>query len=415
MTRRAFLRKYLVKFTVALILVGFIVYTVYHALGSSAASLMTTPTRSVTDTQILGGEAYLFRGEEVLHTNGQGVVNDLVESGSKVGRDTTLCEIWSGAANADAALVQREIDRLNRSISVLQNSLITVGEPLSNALLYKNEANARFMELKQAIEAGNYDGIAALEDEMLAYFCRYATLEGSDKTVLAALDALRAQKQALLVGNRTDVVNAQSSGYFYNRSYVDGGETIFTPEALEGLTVEGLDALREQFKQRGEVGFSAGKMVYRYDWHIAVDCTASQASLMTVGESYRVVFPENDGFAMTLICEKLLEAEGRSVAVLRATETPADFAYLRAQRVEIEVGRCDGYYIPEQAMQNLNGIDGVYIFENSTVYFRRVEILYWGNGYCVVAEQGDRGDDYLALNDMIVTSGKNLYDGRVFK
>ena len=38
-----------------------------------------------------------------------------------------------------------------------------------------------------------------------------------------------------------------------------------------------------------------------------------------------------------------------------------------------------------------------------------------GDGYYIVAEQGDRGDDYLALNDIIVTSGENLYHGKVYQ
>ena len=86
MSRRDFLRKYFVKFAVALTLIGVIVYTFYHVVGSSAGSLITTPAHEVKDVQILGGEAYLFRSEAVLQTNGQGLLNELVESGSKVGR-----------------------------------------------------------------------------------------------------------------------------------------------------------------------------------------------------------------------------------------------------------------------------------------------------------------------------------------
>jgi hypothetical protein len=80
MTRRAFLRKYFPKFTAALALVGLIVYTLYHALGSSAGSLLTTPARRVTDTDTLSGEAVLFRAESVIALPAAGLVNDLVAS-----------------------------------------------------------------------------------------------------------------------------------------------------------------------------------------------------------------------------------------------------------------------------------------------------------------------------------------------
>ena len=66
MKRREFFKRWIAKFLVALTLVGLIVYTVFHALGGSSGSLMTTPARRVTDRQILGGEAYLFRDEVFL-------------------------------------------------------------------------------------------------------------------------------------------------------------------------------------------------------------------------------------------------------------------------------------------------------------------------------------------------------------
>ena len=119
---------------------------------------------------------------------------------------------------------------------------------------------------------------------------------------------------------------------------------------------------------------------------------------------------------MNLVCMRIVSgADGRSIAILQANETPTGFSYLREQHVEIEVDFCKGYYVPEQALTEQNGEIGVFIFENSTVYFRRIEILYRGDGYVIAAEQGERGDSYLALNDIIVTSGKNMYDGRVYQ
>ena len=46
MKRREFLRLYLKKFMIALVLVGVIVYTLYHAMGKSSASLLTKSAES---------------------------------------------------------------------------------------------------------------------------------------------------------------------------------------------------------------------------------------------------------------------------------------------------------------------------------------------------------------------------------
>ena len=71
--------------------------------------------------------------------------------------------------------------------------------------------------------------------------------------------------------------------------------------------------------------------------------------------------------------------------------------------------------VPASALHEVSGVEGVYIFKDSTAYFRRVRVLYRGDGYVIVA-QNDNGDEaYLSLFDILITSGKDLYDGRVYK
>ena len=116
-----------------------------------------------------------------------------------------------------------------------------------------------------------------------------------------------------------------------------------------------------------------------------------------------------------MTCQRLIgSSDGRFAAIFSTEDSPAWFSYQRIQSVEITVGSSTGYYVPDSALVQNNGGDGVYIFRDSTVYFRRIEILYRGDGYCIVAEQGERGDDYLSLYDILITSGKNLYDGKVY-
>ena len=417
MRRYAFLRKYFAKFLVALTLIGLIVYTVFHAIGGSSEGLMTTPARRITDTEILGGNAVLFREETLICTDSGGLVDDLVKSGEKVGKDVGLVRVWTDYSDEVLESHQKQLDRLNRLISVLERGSVSPGEPAINAQRYQKEAEACRLRIKQAMAAGNLELVAKLEDEMLINLCRAATLQGNDETTAQTLAELRAQKTQLQNGACIEVANTYSSGYFYNRSFVDGGEEIFTAEALSSLTANGLDDLRQQYLTASKDGpFAVGKMVYRYDWHLAVVYDTAVDSLLTVGDTYTVTFPENGDMELTLVCERVaVDADGKSVVILKCNDTPSDFEYLRIQRVEIKVGQCKGYYIPEQALVEQNGVDGVYVFENSTVYFRRVEILYRGDGYYIVAEQEDRGDDYLSLNDIIVTAGKNLYDGRVYR
>ena len=49
------------------------------------------------------------------------------------------------------------------------------------------------------------------------------------------------------------------------------------------------------------------------------------------------------------------------------------------------------------------------------MHFRRIDIIYQGDDYFLVAERDDKDGDYyyLGSNELIITEGNNLFDGRI--
>ena len=94
---------------------------------------------------------------------------------------------------------------------------------------------------------------------------------------------------------------------------------------------------------------------------------------------------------------------------------PNDFLFYRCQTVEITVGESEGFYIPETALVTQNGVDGVYVFEESTVRFRRAELIWRGDGYAIAKLPGEGSATELHENDILIVSGKDLYEGKVYR
>lgn len=413
MTRKAFLKKYFVRFAVSLTLLGLIVYTVYHVFASTSGSLMTTPVQTYDELRTVSGEAYLFRDEEVLTVSQAGLVNNLAQSGVKVSRGVRLAEVYLGdTAEESLHAMQIELDRLNGLISVLENSAVSADTTLSKAGVFRAEANADYLEIRRAILTGDWSGISATADSMLTMLNKYGVLTDPNTGIDETLSTLKAARAALLTGTPLTVMNDRASGYFYDRTCVDGRESLFTSAALKDLTPTRLEELISEERTLPQNSFAVGKMVYGYEWYLAIPLAAGAEELLEIGEEYPFVFPENCDMELKLTCTQVTRGEdGRIVAVFSADEVPSDFTYLRRQRVEITVGTLTGYYIPQTALHTVNGVEGVYVFEESTVYFRRVEILWRGDGYCIASADGDLGEGYLALHDILVTSGKDLYEG----
>ena len=417
MNRRKRLKLNFGRLALTFLLLCLIVYTCYHALWSSSGSLLTTPARTVSETHLIGGEAWLFRDETLLTSSQKGLVNSVATSGTKVGKNSILTQVWSGDGSADTAEKQMRLDQLNRVIAVLEEGLSAEGTPLSRAEGYRDRAMETLGRMQLAIRSGDWSSLSRMETELLTELNRYGALTGDAEELKEALSRATAERDALLTGEVEELKNEVSSAYYYDMTQVDGYETMFTEEALQTLTAESFETLK-QADAAEQNGFVVGKLCYGYSWSVAVEFADSCRDLLQEGAVYSVRFPENDGIVLEMTCQRLLEsAEGGTVAVLRSDVTPLDFQYLRFQKAEITVGGVEGIYIPRQSYVSQNGTDGVYVFEDSTVRFRRISVIYEGDGYLIAALQDAEPENptaYLGLNDLMITSGKKLYDGKVY-
>ena len=55
------------------------------------------------------------------------------------------------------------------------------------------------------------------------------------------------------------------------------------------------------------------------------------------------------------------------------------------------------------------------MFEASTVRFRRAELIWRGDGYAIAALPGEGSSTELYENDILIVSGKDLYEGKVYR
>ena len=417
MKRRKLLKLNFGRLALTFLLLCLIIYTCYHALWNSSGSLLTTPARTVSETHLIGGEAWLFRDETLLTSPQEGLVNSVAASGAKVGKNAVLAEVWSGDGSADMAEKQKQLDRLNEVIYVLEAGLQSEGTPLSKAEGHRDSAMETLGQIQLAIRSGDWSHLSRMESDLLVELNRYGALTGDAEDLKQALELATAERDALLTGNKLELVNGLSSAYYYGLSQVDGYETVFTQAALQELTAESFEALKQSDAAEQNV-FVVGKLCYGYSWSVAVEFSDACEDLLEVGGVYSVRFPENDGVVLEMTCSRLIRSvDGGTVAVLQSEVTPLDFQYLRFQKAEITVGGVDGIYIPQQSYVSQDGMDGVYVFEDGAVRFRRISVIYEGEGY-LIADLQDADPDhsvaYVDLNDLMITSGKNLYDGKVY-
>ena len=136
------------------------------------------------------------------------------------------------------------MDSLNRQIALLEDSLLPEGTKLSAAAGYRSDAMKKLSEIRAGIRTGNWTGLKDAGDEMLISLNRYAALLSSEEGIRQTLAVLQDQRNAMLNGECRTTVNDSASGYYYDKSAVDGLESIFRTQELETLTGERFEQLK---------------------------------------------------------------------------------------------------------------------------------------------------------------------------
>lgn len=411
--RREFFRRYWWRIAIGFLLVGLLFYTIYHVFGSSSANLLTTPARDLTDYSHYFGTGYLFRDEEVLSVAGEGLVDPQVSDATKVSRGVTVAKVYP--ASGDLAAKQRRLDLVNRQIALLEASELPLGSSVARAAEYRKAADRIYLGLRRQLSAGFYLGVESAAEDFFIECNKVFELLESGSAAKELLESYRAEKSALLSGSALSVFPEGSSGYYYDPSGVDGYESLFTMDRLWSLSPGDLERLAAAPSEISS-GTVAGKIVYGYLWYLAIPVDASVSERLEVGDPLVARFSFNGDAELTLTCQKILPGgEGKIILIVSCGESPEAFYFFRSQPVELLIENCSGYYVPDSALRVVKGETGVYVFETGTVYFRKIKILYEGNGYVIAARREDTERGYLAKNDLMVTSGQNLYDGKVYR
>ncbi len=420
-----------------LLILLLILYTVYHCVAAFSDRVVTDVVTEGVDRITVGGEAVLFRDEQVLTVGGgQSLLSYPNPSGAKVNVTTPLAEVYLTGGDVDTLqATQAKLLSLDRQIALCEqlplsdmlSSLPALQKAAREQLIQNNRLSSAGVPL-QEVDTGAFD--------LLLLLNRIAALTGQSPSASALVASLRAERQLLLSSAvYTQTVTLQSSattdtgGYFFYANTVDGYEDIFSRQALGDMTAEQFSALVTQAPRTLGNGVTVvGKLVSSFRWSIVLPVSPDLTERVEVGQGYKVTFTNQQDLTLTMTLDRtvLPTDGGMALLVLSSEIMPENFSYPRFSQVELTLEELAGYRVPETALVEVDGQTGVYILERGQVCLRSVRIISRGEGYVLVyaptkAERESDEDDtyhydrYLALSDVVITQGDDLYDGKYIK
>ena len=409
---KAFLPKVAMFIFVAIVFV----YTAYHLVNLFLSDDIETIISGVTtESDSVSGTGYIFRDETLLSSGTAGAVDYFIEDGEKISVGQEIANVYGLSSANDGILAKRMLLLTDRQISLLEKSTISGAEATDLAALRK-DAGDTYYKLLNLISERDTSELAVQTEKMMVTMNKMNVLTDGTSAVTSSLNTLKTQRASYLVGTHLPQTSPKS-GYFYYTP--DGFESKFKLSTLEDMTANEFYSLIHYYENNDPKIDSAvyGKIADTTVWNFVMSLSQKKSARLEDGKEYKLTFKENNNTTLTMTLQKRIEAASReeSILVFQCNRLPDNFALERCQNAEIELSSINGIYVPLSAMEKVDGVKGVYVLRGSVVHFRKVDIIYNGADYCLVAESGEAEGvyEYLGTNELIITNGKNLFDGRI--
>ncbi len=409
----------------ALLSLGIIVYFGYHIWSTFKPDVKTEAVMQSTVTKKVDAGGYIFRYEMPLSASSSGTLVPSVSEGERVRAYGEAAGVYS---TADGELVER-ISEIDAQIEMLSDTSSDSSVTLKDASKIDDELYDVMTRIRRSLADGEADAAKTLRTSLISGTNKKSILMGNSGDVAVRLSELRAERQSLVsqLGSRSETVITSKSGYYF--SECDGYETVFDPSAFEGADYNTLSSLINESSPAAAA--NAGKIVTDSKWYLVCFVERGVGALLTEGESRNVTFSYNGDISLEMELEQLIRGDDGYACVFSTTQMPDDFEYTRSQPVKIAMAEYTGFKVRISDVRIIDGKQGVYVLDGSTVRFRLISTVTDYEGYYIVetdpetdasAEADEEADEtkvqegsysYLKLHDLIITEGTGLYDGRI--
>ncbi len=409
-----------VNAVILVVVLALCVYMAIHLLSGLSPKVSTQRTQKIADSSYAYLEGYVFRSEDRVTAPSNAIVDYLVRDGERVGVGHTYAALYSstGLDAAERRQKESQLRSLSDRIYLIENGL-KQSSTSADLSAISREISAHYYSYINSVSGGDIDAADKNGQKLLASIVEYSVSAGGD-SAKNVISELTAQKQAISssLGTKNTVTSDQSFNFLYSS---DGYENIFSSDKLANMTPNDLLALVKS-QPESESRRVIGRRVYTPKWYLAIPVDEATYLTFTSGKVYDVTFSDSDGVTIDMTLERICidEVDENNAYMLFSSydlETAARFS--RTQSVRIYLDSCSGYRVPKQAVYDGAEYDFVYVLVGNTVELRRISIKGEGTGYYIVSTfEEDYADNvssdvpYLKLNDMLITSGNDLYDGK---
>lgn len=397
--------------TIIVVLSAFVILFFLGQVFFNGGSGIKTETAYVYDmTEDIPFDGVYLRNESVVYSAGKGVLNYEHDDGSKVGKSSIIAYRYKNERDIE---LRRQIEELDAQIAVLSDAQKLVGTDNSQLETITSQINSVHSSLVDCVISGNYSAADVYSNQMLEALCKREIAKGESKGYSDRIAELQQQKSQLRSQLSGDVQSVYANGTGYFVSGVDGYEDKLTfDDSITAGEIEKIVAAPDISNNANAVG----KLIADYRWRVAGVLDSSKLFGVYEGSTVTLrVGSQNTELKATVVSiTDTGRGDNTAVYVFQCDRLTAAVAQGRTAHFKLVVNSYGGLRVSRDAIRyNENDEQGVYIVRGSSLVFRKINVIYWGEDYIICSQED--GEEYIKLYDEIVTEGKDLHDGQVIE
>lgn len=381
-------------------LLGIEGYRYFHR----SVSVSVAYTGQVTDSLSVTG--WVVRQETPLPDT-SGTLLRQVQEGEKVHAGQTVAMAYASKSALEVVSRLEDTELKLQQLQFARSSFLDSDA----ALKVDSDISDSILRLHIATADGDYatatQEMSAMKTAVLKRSYSYESLEQIDQAIAQTRSDISTLQNQL--SGATSVKTAVAGVY---SGSTDGSEEALTPDFLTDVTPARLDAL-----STGSAVKSAGKIITDNTWYFAANIPAQQARELQVGQEVTLrlskgLQQDTPAYVQSISAEE----DGQVAVVLSCTRYISQVTLLRHQQGEILLRAYKGLRVPSAALRmDEDGSLQLFCRLGAYVYSKPVDLVYRGDGFCLVrSAQGAADERILRQGDLVISTARALTDGMIF-
>lgn len=381
-------------------LLGIEGYRYFHR----SVSISVAYTGQVTDSLSVTG--WVVRQETPLPDT-SGTLLRQVQEGEKVHAGQTVAMAYASKSALEVVSRLEDTELKLQQLQFARSSFLDSDA----ALKVDSDISDSILRLHIATADGDYatatQEMSAMKTAVLKRSYSYESLEQIDQAIAQTRSDISSLQNQLsgATSVKTPVAGVYSGS-------TDGSEEALTPDFLTDVTPARLDAL-----STGSAVKSAGKIITDNTWYFAANIPAQQARELQVGQEVTLrlskgLQQDTPAYVQSISAEE----DGQVAVVLSCTRYISQVTLLRHQQGEILLREYKGLRVPSAALRmDEDGSLQLFCRLGAYVYSKPVDLVYRGDGFCLVrSAQGAADERILRQGDLVISTARALTDGMIF-